>query len=478
MTIRRKLLLTISFILAFVAVLDITFYHSLGTIRKRLTLVESMDDLAVSISDMRRGEKNYLLYHDENSAQDWLTQVHLTRQAIREKAAELTVLAGDDYYRQLVNDFSTYESLAKRMVSSANSDRDADQVRDQGQIVHTFSRGMIYAERTRIDATIRSSYRVFFISLFVVTFSGLAGAWIIMRDIVRPLAKIERATHQVSAGSYVPIEGIRSNDEIGKLQRAFNHMVQQIENDQEELVQAGKLASLGTLTSGVAHELNNPINNISMIAQTFVQYHDSIGEQERLDLMNRIDGQCERAREIIVGLLHFSRVHPRTFSSSDVGRVMRESLRLVENQLTVSKIVCELKIAENLPAVHLSPNRIKQVLINLFTNAIKAMPEGGKLTVDAHVSEDARLVDIAITDNGIGIQPTVLPHIFDPFFTTSEAGQGAGLGLSVSYSIIKRHGGTITVRSKTGEGSTFTVRLPVKEGQASDAEQTEDTDRR
>lgn len=478
MTIRRKLLFTIGFILAFVAVLDITFFHSLGTIRKRLTLVESMDDLGVSISEMRRGEKNYLLYHDENSAQDWLTQVQRTRQAIREKAGELTALEGDDYYRQLVSDFSSYESIAKRLVSSAGNDGDADQVRDQGQIVHTYSRGMINAERKRIDATIRSSYRVFFISLFVVTISGLAGAWIIMRDIVRPLAKIERATHQVSAGSYIPIGGIRSNDEIGELQRAFNHMVQQIEKHQEELVQAGKLTSLGTLTSGVAHELNNPINNISMIAQTFVQYHNAISEAERLDLMGRIDGQCERAKEIIEGLLDFSRVHPRTFSSSDVGQVTRESLKLVENQLTLSKIVCELNVAENLPAVHLSPNRIKQVLINLFTNAIKAMPEGGKLTVEARVSEDARLVDIAIADTGIGIKPTVLPHIFDPFFTTSEAGQGAGLGLSVSYSIIKRHGGTIAVTSKIGEGTTFTVRLPAKKEQASDGDQTQNIDRR
>jgi two-component system NtrC family sensor kinase len=471
MTIRRKLPLTIGFILALVAVLDITFFHSLGTIRKRLTLVESMDDLGASISEMRRGEKNYLLYHDENSAQDWVTQVLLTRQAIREKAAELTALEGAEYYRQLVNDFSIYESLARRLVSSVGDDLDPDQVRDQGQIVHAYSRGVIDAERERIDATIRSSYRVFFVSLFVIAISGLAGAWIIVHDIVRPLAKIERATHRVSAGSYVPVEGIRSNDEIGELQRAFNDMVQQIEKHQDELVQAGKLTSLGTLTSGVAHELNNPINNISMIAQTFVQYHDSISEEERLDLMSRIDGQCERAREIIVGLLDFSRVHPRTFSSSDVGQVMQESLRLVENQLTVSKIVCELEIAENLPSVHLSPNRIKQVLINLFTNAIKAMPEGGKLTVEAMASEDARFVDIAITDTGVGIPPTALPHIFDPFFTTSEAGQGAGLGLSVSYGIVKRHGGSIAVRSKIGEGSTFTVRLPVKEEQGSDGNQ-------
>jgi two-component system NtrC family sensor kinase len=468
MTIRRKLLLTIALIIAFVAGLDVTYYHSLETIRKRLTLVESMDDLGVSISDMRRGEKNYLLYHDQTSLQDWFKQVELTRKAIREKSKELTALAGADYYHRLVNDFSLYETLARRLTSSANDALDADRVRNQGHKVYTYSRGIIHAERERIDTTVRTSYDIFLVSLFIVTISGLAGVGIIVRDIIRPLAKIERATHKVSEGSYVPIKGIRSHDEIGKLQKAFNHMVQQIEKHQEELIQAGKLASLGTLTSGVAHELNNPINNISMIAQTVVQYYDSTSEEERLAFMKRIDGQCERAREIIVDLLDFSRVHPRTFSFADIGQVARESMKLIENQLAVSDIECEIRIPEGLPLVHLSANRIKQVLINLFTNAVKAMPGGGRLLVEASVNDDGSFVEIAITDSGVGIQPTVLPHIFDPFFTTSEAGQGAGLGLSVSYSIVKRHGGTIGVKSKVGEGSTFTVRLPVKPKEAID----------
>jgi len=314
------------------------------------------------------------------------------------------------------------------------------------------------------------------VSLFIVIVSGLAGVVVIMRDLVRPLGKIERATRRISEGDYISIEGISSYNEIGKLQRAFNHMVQQIEKNQEELVQAGKLASLGTLTSGVAHELNNPLNNISMMAQTFTQVYGSMSEEERLELMARIDQQCERAKEVVDNLLNFSRVHPRTFAFSDIAQVIRESVKMVGNQLAVNNIAWEVKMPENLPAVRINSNRIKQVLVNILTNAIKAMPRGGRLVVAAALGDSDSHVDIAITDTGMGISPAVLPHIFDPFFTTSEVGQGTGLGLSVSYGILKRHGGAIAVKSTPGVGSTFTVRLPIMAKEATDGEKAKNPD--
>jgi two-component system NtrC family sensor kinase len=474
MTIRRKLLLTMALILAFVALLGITNYHSLTMIRNRLALAESMDDLGVSISDMRRSEKNYLLYHDEISARDWIAQIKLTRRAIQDKSAELTALEGEDYRRRLIDDFSAYEALAQKLVAIPSEEVKAEDVRAQGQKVYSYSSGIIHAERGRINMSISSSRQIFVVSLFIVMMSGLAGVVILMRDLLRPLARIERATRRVSEGNYVSIEGVPSHDEIGKLQKAFNRMVQQIEKHQEELVQAGKLASLGTLTSGVAHELNNPLNNISMMAQTFTQVYGSMSEEERLEFMRRIDQQCERAKEIVDNLLNFSRVHPRTFAFADIAQVVRDSLKMVENQLAVNKIDWEVKMPENLPSVRINANRIKQVLINILTNAVKAMPRGGRLVVEGALGDSGSYVDIAITDTGVGIPPAVLPHIFDPFFSTSEVGQGTGLGLSVSYGILKRHGGTIAVKSEPGAGSTFTVSLPVMAKEATDGEKAKD----
>jgi len=478
MTIRKKLLVAMALVLAFVTFLGLVYYRSLVTIGNRLMLVESIDDLGVAIADLRRDEKNYLLYQDRNSALAWLSQLGATRRALERKKAELTELEGKDYSTRLTDAFSTYGDLVRQFVSAGGDEVTAGEIRRKGQELAEYSRGVIRAERRRIDTITKSSFRLFLLSLLVIVIAGLGVAAIIARDIVAPLTKIERATRQVSQGSYVPIGGIRTHDEIGRLAEAFNHMVQQIEKSQDELVQAGKLASLGTLTSGVAHEINNPLNNISMIAQTYAQQYDKLRDDERIQFMSEIDAQCERAKETVINLLDFSRVRPRTYAFDDIAEVVKDSLKLVENQLTLNNVECELRMAAGLPAVHMNANRIKQVLINLFTNAIKAMPQGGRMMVAVALSAGGRHVEISITDTGVGIPPAALPHIFDPFFTTGEVGKGTGLGLSVSYSIIKRHGGTISVSSEEGKGSTFTVALPVEGKEARHGESAEDLDRR
>ena len=478
MNIQYKLLLAMTVVLALVASFGLAYYRSLLTVRNRLMLLENIDDLGVAAADMRRAEKNYLLYRDEPSARAWLAQVDLTRKAIQEKTTELTTLAGTVSCERLIQSISTYAALARALISAEGDEAEAERTRAQGQKVYEYSRGIVRAERERIDTMLRSSHHIFLFSLLIIIVSGLAGALLIARNIVAPLRKIERATRQASEGNYVPIEGILAHDEIGRLAKAFNHMVQQIERHQEESVQAGKLASLGTLTSGVAHELSNPLNNISMIAQTYLQLNDTLGAKEKLEFMSQIDAQCERAKDIVVNLLDFSRVRARTFAFADIGQVVRESLKLVENQLAVNNIACVLEMPEGLPSVHVNANRIKQVLINVLTNAIKAMPGGGRLLVEVALAGDLRHVNVAITDTGVGIPPDVLPSIFDPFFTTHEVGQCTGLGLSVSYGIMKRHGGTISVRSTPGKGSTFTVALPVLQEESENEGQTQTTGRR
>jgi two-component system NtrC family sensor kinase len=473
MTIRNKLLLAMTIVLAFVAFLGFAYYRSLVSMRNRLQLVESIDDLTASVSDMRRAEKNYLLYHDITSAKDLTSQVSLTRQAIQDKSAELIALEGEGYFKRLNGHFSSYAGLATRLVASEGRAVDAERLREQGHLVYSQARGVVSAERERIEEMINEAHHAFLLSILIIILLGAIGAVLVGKDIVAPLTKIERATREVSVGKYVPIRDLKARDEIGKLARAFNHMVKQIETHQAELVQAGKLASLGTLTSGVAHELNNPLNNISMMAQTYIQLYDDLSPAERLKFMADVDAQCERAREIVHNLLDFSRWSSRGYALGDIGQVAAESLQLVRNQLNLANIEADLDIAPGLPPVHMNANAIKQVLINLFTNAIKAMPHGGRLSVEVGPTGEER-VQVAIADTGVGIERAVLGRIFDPFFTTSNPGQGTGLGLSVSYSIAKRHGGTISVVSEPGEGSTFTLELPVngkeiEDGQTSEA---------
>lgn len=470
MTIRNKMLLALTIVLAFVALLAFVYHRSLEAIRVRMTLVESIDDLSLSISDLRRAEKNYLLYHDRTSAQELLDQVQATKTALKHKAPELTQLEGEAYFLQFDKDFSVYAGLARGLVDGTGPDN-GDRIREQGHRLYESSRGVVRLERERIDQIIASSRQTLALSILFVIVLGIGGVFVVGKDIVAPLMRIERATREVSEGNYAPIKAIRSRDEIGNLIRAFNHMVQQIEDHQEELVQAGKLASLGTLISGVVHELNNPLNNISMMAQTSRSLYAELSDEERIAILADIEAQCDRTQDIVSSLLDFSRLQRKGYELGDIGQVVRQSLQLVRNQLAVSKIDTQLAIPDELPPVHMNANRIKQVLINMFTNAIKAMPQHGQLRVEVSVP-DAEHVRIAVTDTGVGMPPAVLSHIFDPFFTTRTAGEGTGLGLSVSYSIVKRHGGNIFVQSEVGKGSTFTIELPIERKDTVDGEQT------
>jgi two-component system NtrC family sensor kinase len=467
-SIKSKLLLTLGVGLAFITLLGLLYYHNLVTIRQRLTLVEGMDDLGAAFGEMRRAEKNYLLYHDATSASELTDRIRLTRQAVEDREADLISLAGVDSVKSLQRGVELYANLAASLVSGEGGGGDADRLRERGQALDRSSLSIVRAERRRIEKMIVTSHRTLLVSLLLLLACGAAGILIVTRLIVAPLRRIERATRDVSEGRFEPIRGIDTHDEIGGLAAAFNHMVQAIEKHQHELVQADKLASLGTLTSGVAHELNNPLNNISMMAQTFIQHRDALGEEEQVELMEEIDRQCERSKEIVHNLLDFSRVRSSNRVVGDIGQAVDDSLKLVQNQLDMANIVAELRTAEGLPPVRMNRHQIEQVLVNIYTNAIKAMPRGGRLTVESSPGEDGQHVVIAVSDTGVGIAPELRLRIFDPFFTTGDVGGGTGLGLSVSYGIIKRHGGTISVASQPGKGSTFTITLPIDTGGSKD----------
>ncbi len=477
MSIKSKLLLTLGVGLAFITLLGSLYYYNLVTIRERLALVEGMDDFGAAVGEMRRAEKNYLLYHDPTSARELASQIELTQQAVREKTADMIALAGTDSVNSLQQTLARYTDLADGLILGDGADSDADQLREAGQALERSSRSIVRAERGRIEKMIVASHRTLLVSLLVLLACGVVGIMIVTRTIVAPLRRIERATRDVSEGRFAPIAGIRGHDEIGRLANAFNHMVHRIEKHQNELVQAGKLSSLGTLTSGVAHELNNPLNNISMMAQTFIEHRAMLDSDEQVELMSEIDKQCERSKEIVHNLLDFSRVSGSERAACEVGDVLRHSLKLVQNQLDVANIVAELRVSSSLPRVRMNPHQIQQVLVNIYTNAIKAMPRGGTLTINAGRTEDGAQVEISVSDTGVGIAPELHPRIFDPFFTTSEVGGGTGLGLSVSYGIIKRHGGSISVTSEPGEGSTFTIYLPIDTGESNDELQPQDPGR-
>ena len=232
---------------------------------------------------------------------------------------------------------------------------------------------------------------------------------------------------------------------------------------QQQMRQVDKLTSLGILSAGVAHEINNPLSNIRIYGQLLQEDlgRMTAADQGPRDALRHILEQTDRASSIVRKMLEFSRQSQPEMESIDIADVLHQSLEMVRYMLDAKRIGVKLELAPDLPRVAGSRTSLQQVFVNLFTNAGQAMTAGGALAVEARAAADPARVTITVHDTGCGIKEGDLERIFDPFFTTKDVGEGTGLGLSISYGIIKDHRGDLSVESSEGEGTTFTIALPV-----------------
>jgi two-component system, NtrC family, sensor kinase len=226
---------------------------------------------------------------------------------------------------------------------------------------------------------------------------------------------------------------------------------------QEQLRHADRLATIGQLSAGVAHELNEPLAAILGFAQ-LCRKHESLPPPAAADL-DRIIAATLHARETVKKLMLFARPRPPVREQVNLKWVVQEGIPLLESRARKAGIEIRRQVETDLPEILADPNQLYQVLVNLMVNAIQAMPEGGLLSLDAYT--EGGCVVLAVEDQGMGMTAQVLQHIFDPFFTTKDAGEGTGLGLPVVHGIVTSHGGTIRVRSDPGKGSRFEVHLPI-----------------
>ena len=260
------------------------------------------------------------------------------------------------------------------------------------------------------------------------------------RQVIRPIGRFIRYVGRIADGDFSPIRPARRyRDEFSTLAVAINRMLDELKIRQEQLLQSRKMAAVGTLTSGVAHELNNPLNNISLTVETLLDDFDETGRRAEEEAAQDIFTQVQRASATVRNLLDFTRKDQPVFTAVSIPELLEASLKLVGNELALARVEPQLDVAPDLPRVNGNPRNLEQVFLNLFLNAMEAMPDGGTLSVSA-AREDG-FVRVAVRDTGSGIPPEHLDKIFEPFFTTKEAGEGTGLGLSVSYSIVEKHGG-------------------------------------
>jgi len=312
------------------------------------------------------------------------------------------------------------------------------------------------------------------ISVFIlITVAGMALAiglgYILADKIMSPVHRLIKGSQQVTEGSLTPEIGPISKGEIGVLQNTFKDMVAAMGRRraaaQNQLLQSEKQASVGRLAAGVAHEINNPLTGVLTYTHMLLRRKD-IGDEIRSDLQT-IAESTERVRKIVKGLLDFSRQTKLDKEPTEVNRLVHSAISLMENQALVRGIGIKFNPGENLPMLILDRSQFQSVLLNMIINALDATEPGGNINIYTATGLSASAtgqkgVEITLADTGCGISPEDLDKLFDPFFTTKEVGQGTGLGLSVSYGIVQRHGGTIRVQSEVGKGTRFFIWLPIE----------------
>lgn len=227
-------------------------------------------------------------------------------------------------------------------------------------------------------------------------------------------------------------------------------------NMRQQMARMDRLASLGRMSAGIAHEVRNPLTGVSLLLD---ELHDRLlGQETDQQLIRRALGEIERLEALVNEMLHFSTMPEPQLGMGQIAEVIQDSLFLLRKQCQRQNVVLVEKIAPDLPDIMMDADRIKQVLLNLFNNALEAMPQGGELTIHAAAGKDS--IQIEVKDTGVGIAEERLPLIFEPFFTSK--GQGTGLGLAISYNIISDHGGELSINSKLGAGTIAVISLPIK----------------
>jgi two-component system NtrC family sensor kinase len=467
-----RLRIALGFLITFIFTCAITISAMLfiSNIGRRQQLLEQFGNLEFEIQQARRFEKNWFLYG--TNLYDALDNIQNARNLLTSFQDDVRKTIGNDAYETMSYNLARYKETLEKLDAASRSPDSSDtarhlelesELRHYGSEIVANSSYAVDQERLRIHTWLKTSMviAVAALGVFLILVAGIAS--FIARQIIRPFGRFEKYTNRIADGDFSLISPVRRyRDEFTNLAIALNHMLLEIKKREEQLIQTRKMAAVGNLTAGIAHELNNPLNNISLTSEALIEEFDDWDREEKLKMLNTILTQVERASATVANLLDFTRRDETLFEMLSVNDVINSTLRLVGNEINLSKVKLELEMGNNLPPIKGRAHNLQQVFLNLFLNAIQAMPDGGSLRVRSYADRDT--VWVKVSDTGIGIPNENLGKIFDPFFTTKEVGKGTGLGLSVSYGIIKKHKGEITVESEIGRGTTFSIALPVYTG--------------
>jgi signal transduction histidine kinase len=471
--------------------LSLFTYIELHLIEKKIMVGEHITELFDTTLEIRRFEKNYFLYRQPADIQQLGRYASKVDELLDSSAADFSGLALEPQILRVKNQVLTYRALMAKYVQDNNAEANQRemlevQIREVGKDIVAITESMAGVERRLIRSTLDKFRSTLLISIALLSVLMVVIGWMLSRMVVRPLRHMDRCVEAFSNGRLDRIVVPSEDREIISITHAFNHMIGELEQRQKRLLRSEKLASLGTMLAGVAHELNNPLSNISLSCQIMQEEIADNEIERKKELLEQIDDQTERARKIVRTLLDFARDKPIKREKIALSTLIEEVLLLLKGETPAGvTIVCEIPAEIVLQA---DKRRVEQAFLNLIKNALEAIGETGEIHIKATrhrltkesliaaPGHDTRFlgkcnpgteaIDIEIRDSGPGIPADILPRIFDPFFTTKDVGKGMGLGLFIIYEIVEEYNGCISVDSEPGRGSVFHIRLPLESADA------------
>ena len=429
--------------------------------------------------EIRRFEKNFFLYRQKQDLAENRDYVQQALNLLHEHRSAFVSFAGLEQPDELSRALRDYAALMETYAASAPhaTEKLEGEIRQAGKAIVTSAESIARAERASLQASLDRHRQVLLGSIAFLVVAAVGIGLLVSRRVARPLQRLEDDMTAVASGKLTRLEPFSTDREIVSLTQAFNQVMRERELHQQQLLRAEKLAALGTLLSGVAHELNNPLSNISTSCQILLEEGEAADPALRDELLGEIDAQTLRARNIVRSLLDFARDRENRHDDLALAPLIEETLRFVKGQVP-TQVDVRIDIAASLHVAG-DRQRLQQVFLNLIRNALEAVEGAGYVSINARqyrpgnevsdnknllsfgrCSSAGQIIEIDIRDDGHGISADLLPRIFDPFFTTKDVGKGSGLGLFIAFEIIEEHGGCIAVESKSGKGTVFHVRLP------------------
>ncbi|MDP2029590.1 MAG: HAMP domain-containing sensor histidine kinase [Thiobacillus sp.] len=431
--------------------------------------------------EIRRFEKNIFLYQQAEDLAENRAFIQQAQALLRDHRPAFVSFAGPRQTDALVDSLRRYATLMEAYTASGTAQPDGleNEIRQLGKTIVTAAEVVARAERASLQTSLDRHRQVLAVSIVLLAMVAVGIGLLVSRRVARPLQRLEEDMAAVASGKLTRLELASADREIASLTQAFNKVMRELELRQQQLLRAEKLASLGTLLSGVAHELNNPLSNISSSCQILLEEGETADPALRDELLEEIDAQTLRARNIVRSLLDFARDREIRREVLPLAPLIAETLRFVKGQVP-SQVAVALDIPAEVRVVG-DRQRLQQVFLNLIGNALEAVdgtghvsltarqhpvgqgvPAGRNLLAFGRCTHTGEVVDIEVRDDGHGIPADQLPRIFDPFFTTKDVGKGSGLGLFIAFEIVEEHGGCVAVESEPGKGTVFHIRLPIQ----------------